>query len=520
MNLREKVYQTFIMHYRDLKGISDYKEFFEKYPIGGLYFSKGPAPDLVEGVEGEARTSQDFVHMCRQLSKYPMVVCADGANIDDGLNAPDPRSLAAADSESLCYDLGKAYGMQMNYNDVDWILGPCIDMSKARLNFTISAQAAEDEETTAKVFTNVVKGIQSQNVAATVKHFPGIGTDFVNMHATIGRNVMPFDKWMKTYGYTYKEMFKAGAMSVMTSHITLESYSKKADYGTAPIATYSKDLTLKLLKDELGFDGVVVTDALTMGGCATGDMVEQSVAAFASGADYLLWPPVEAGERIIEELENGNIPMSRLDDAIERIERFKKRLKITDSERPKCEVDAKWVDQKITEVTQKGLTLARNELNNIPLDKNRKNVFLSVITPESRHARFDAKMELAEDFKKKLENEGFNVTVQANLVQFDNGKIAEMREKYDYMIFLCNEPYTLERNECFNAVWTTHMFPREKTIVINYQTPYMVDDYFPTEKTVIQVNNDFSELTNTLIVNALTGKTPLTGKFVYKTVKL
>ena len=93
LTLREKVYRTFILNVKRMRGEGTLKELFDKYPIGGLYFSKGPAEGLIEAVPGDTSTRHDFVKKCKKASKYPLVVCADGATIGAGRQAvPAPSA--------------------------------------------------------------------------------------------------------------------------------------------------------------------------------------------------------------------------------------------------------------------------------------------------------------------------------------------------------------------------------------------------------------------------------------------
>ena len=519
LTLREKVYKTFILNTNFMMGEGTLEEFFEKYPVGGLYFSKGSVQGLVEMKEGDSIVRSDFIKACRKVSKYPLVVCADGASIgDEGLAACQTEALGAADSEKLAYRYGKALGMQMNANDVDWLLGPCIDMPFNRFVDSVCSCMSDDPEFTARIYSQVVKGIQDQNVAATVKHFPGIGTESVNCHLTsTGKNSLTFDEWMKTYGYTYLKMFEAGAMSTMNTHISLPSYSEKVDFGYSPIATYSKDLNIKLLKEELGFDGVLVTDAMTMAGCAVGDQVEQSVAAFACGADFILWPPVEAGECIIEELESGRIPMERLDDAIERIQRFLDRLGIEDKERDKPEVDVQLVDDVFEETIRKGITLVRNHVGNLPMVKEKKRVLVNLIAPDAARSNRDEKIEGAKYLIEILQENGFEAEFRWNYSCFWEPFMEEETKEYDYIIIMLDAPYTIgSYRDCFNAVWTVHLLPETKKIFLNFSSPFFIDDYYPQEQTFVQVNSRINKTSVKAVADAILGKMEMTGKLQVK----
>lgn len=521
MTLREKVYRTIILNVKRMKGEGTLQELFDKYPVGGLYYSKGPAEDLIEMVPGDTMTRGDFVKKCKKASRFPLIICADGASIEDGRRPCGPAALGATDSEEYAYNYGKALGMQMNYNEVDMILGPCVDLSIFRCTETISSTMSNDAEYSAKMYRQVIRGIQDQNVGATAKHFPGLGTHHVNMHISAGQNTLPFDEWMKTYGHVYKEAFKEDLKCVMTSHVTLRSYSEKADYGTQPIATHSKDITIGLLKEKLGFDGVVVTDALTMGGCAIENQIEEAVAAFACGADLLLWPPVEAGDRIVEEIEAGRIPMSRLDDAMERLDRFTEWLRIKGKDRERYPVDSDFVDQTFDEIAKKGITLIRNEVGNLPLKKERKRILVDLVAPESKKNYGDEATNAADELIKILENEGFSVEFKKNYVNFIDSSLNNEIKDYDYILILLSSPFSIgSTRDCFNSAWTVHLFPTAKKVFVNFSVPFFIDDYYPDEKTFVQANCALKADNMQAIANALLGKEAMTGKLMRTDIKI
>ena len=522
LSLRDKVYRTIVLNVKGIKGTGTIQEFFDKYPIGGLYYAKGPAEGLIEAVPGDTSTRADFVKKCKKASKYPLILCADGATIEDGPKPSAPALLGACESEELAYKWGKSVGMQMNYNKVDWVLGPCVDLPLFRCTETISGTMSDDPVYASKMYAEVVKGIQDQRVAATAKHFPGIGTHHVNMHVSPGHNTLDFDEWMETYGYVYKEMFKVDIMSVMVSHITLRSFSEKIDFGNAPIATFSKDITIGLLKEKLGFDGVVVTDALTMGGCTTGNHVEEAVAAFACGADILLWPPVEAGDRIVEELERGNIPMSRLDDAIDRIQRLYDRLGIEDNtERERKPSDPDFVKETFETINQKGIVLLKNELSILPLKKNSGRILINLIASESKCNYSDEKIEGAEIVASELRNAGYEVDIKWNYVNFLEKSIKAELDPYDYVVIMLDSPISIgATRDCFNSAWTAHLIPMEKKIIVNFSTPYFIDDYFPDDKTFLHIGYAINPQNSKAAAEAILGKFPITGKLKYKNIRL
>ena len=516
LSLREKVFQCMIMKPKMMKRDLTLEEYFEKYPVGGLYFAKGPVQDLAEMEPGEASTSNAFIAKCRKAAKYPLLVCADGANIgDDGMPAVSKNAMASSpNAKQLAYDYGKSEGMQMNANDVDWILGPCLDLAIYRHCNTISGTMSDDAEYTAELGVEIIRGIQEQNVAATIKHFPGVGTHHINAHDAPSQNVMDMDTWMDTYGRVYKAAFDAGVMCLMTTHMSLDSYSTSVDYPGFgyPIATYNKDINLGLIKGELGFQGVIVTDAMTMGGCGTEDGIEDSVAAFACGADLILWPEEEVGDRIVEEIKKGNIPMSRLDDAIERIQRLRERLGMDKGERVKAEVDSAFVDHTMKTILQEGITVLRNEIGNLPLDPSRKKVLVVPVVIKEKPEEKERALRCGEIFGEILKEAGFDVRVTERAKAWDQLNARKIQAPFDYLIHLYDIPFPLN----MGGSWSTQLMPMAKKVGISFSAPYLFDDYFFREKTYVQMNSGLNEYSAKAAAYAVLGKTEMVGKMAIK----
>lgn len=439
MTLREKVLQTIVTCTYYIKQEKSIEEFFRKYPVGGLYFAKSHVQDLAGIMESGTITDTSLIDECRKASKTPLIVCADGANIGkNGVHLSSVQALAATRDWDLAYRVGRAIGMQMNYNHIDWVLGPCIDMALSPVAEVLSQVATDDPEINSAMYSAVVRGIQDEGVAATVKHFPGLGTHHVNFHFGPGQNVLSMDEWMKTYGRSYLACFAENALSVMTSHLTFRAFSDKGDDGKFPIATYSSDLTVKLLKEKLGFKGAVVTDALIMGGMATGSQIEDSVQAFKSGADFLLWPPMETADRIVEEIEKGNIPMSRLDDALSRIEYVRKHIGLDDApERTYRPVDSDFVDQTFHTVTERGMTCLSNKDGVLPLSPATHKKVL-VVGCAKNEKDMDKLRPIADELKKR----GFDATFQEYLlICWQDQMEREVNGKYD-LVLVCHHSLT------------------------------------------------------------------------------
>ena len=508
MTLREKILKTFSVTIREINKHGGPEVFFDQYPVGGMYYSGTETLLDENGMEVGTALKPGTLERCKKASKNRLFVCADGCSIP-GQTASIPWDcLGSGVSEEDAYNIGKVYGMQLNARGVDWGLFPAIDMYFDH-SFPLLA-ISDDPVHTAKVYSNFIKGVLSQGVCTTAKHFPGLGAGLINMHFAPGQNKLSFDEWMKTYGYTYKEMFRAGTSAVMTTHVALRSYDDEYHDGFYPIATYSEKLTKDLLKGELGFEGVVVTDALIMGGMATGDLIAETVQAFKAGADVLLWPPVEAAEAIEKAILAGEIPMSRLEDALERIERMEN-FRLTQLEKREYDApDAEWVSEICKRVRRNSICLLRNEIGLIPLSAEKYQKILVV------DATDDSDQGSSEMLKQALLKKGVEAHVERTIYD-DPSRVCwqsdtdELQAKYDLVIFNLNAGYIGTWGDPFMLIWNSHLFDKSKKIIVNYGSPYFATDYFPEDPTYIEAYGKPTQLVIDTIVDGLFGDVEFKG---------
>ena len=477
-----------------------------------MYF--GEAEPLLDenGLEVGTQTTFEKLNECKKYAPRKLLVCADGAAIRGQCFTADcQRSLGASpDRLADAYQYGRMIGMQMNDKGIDWVLGPSMDLC---FDHAQSLTAISDSaEVTAGIYREVIRGIRSQGVCATSKHFPGLGTHPVNMHMAPGQNTMPFDQWMSTYGHTYQTTIDAGVDCIMTTHITLRSYDNELHNGFYPIATFSPKLTTELLKEKLGFPGAVVTDALIMGGMATGDLIAETVQAFRAGADLLLWPPVEAAEKIEELLRSGEIPMSRLDDALTRIARmeaFRENALRDDIAEPP---DPVFADDFGRSLTAKAICLLRNDRNLLPLDASAKPSVLIVDGTD------DDDRNSAGFLRDALTRRGLNVDIQRDIYDVPSrvcwqNDIDALQASYDVVLFNMNTTYGTWSVPLM-LIWASHLFRKEKKIVVNYGSPYFAYDYFPEDPTFIEMNCSPSPDAAEALAARLLGEVPFTGHSV------
>lgn len=511
MTLREKILKTFVVTIREINSYGGPEKFFAEYPVGGMYYGEELAYRDAKGVYMGSQLDFDTLNECKKFSKNKLLVCADAAVMHgQTVRMDNQRSLGASRNLEDAYNWGKIRGMQMNDKGIDWILGPSIDMCYDPMMYLRAI--SDDPKLIGRIYREAIRGIQNQGVCATVKHFPGMGTDFVNMHISAGRNTLPFDEWMESYGYTYKEMFKENVMSVMTTHTTLRSYDDEGEDGFLPIATFSSKLTTELLKKELGFEGAVVTDALIMGGNGTGNYINETVQAFKAGADLLLWAPVEAAEEIERRILCGEIPMSRLDDALARIERMEKFRNDALKDKKFDAPDLKFVEDTTVQIAQHGMCLLRNDMGLIPFSNEKhKKVLIIDVTDNDNVSATLLKDELIKrgvsaDIKRDIDEKCSQVCWPSDIAEESNG--------YDIVIFNVNAFFASQWSDSHMLIWASHQFDKKNKVIINYGSPYFASVYFPDDPTYIEMNTSPTKEIVKLLVDGLLGEMEFTGNSI------
>ncbi len=250
-------------------------------------------------------------------------------------------------------------------------------------------------------------------MAATAKHFPGDGMDNRDQHLATTVNNLPFADWQATYGAVWRAVIEAGVMCIMPGHISLPDYQGFADRPEqAPPASISPELLQDLLRNELGFAGLLISDASGMIGLTTRVPSEERVVqCIKAGLDvYLRGEPVADFERLLQAVKEGRLSEKRVWDAARRVLELKARLNLhRDAFGPKpSDADKRSYQQAAQAMADKSITLLRGG-DHLPVDLQAGYRVLTVtIGASSQFNRFMPPRELAA-FDEELRTRGFQV---------------------------------------------------------------------------------------------------------------
>jgi beta-N-acetylhexosaminidase len=329
LSLREKIGQTMIIrafHDDQVKQYGSIQNMLDQYPVGGIYVPwwdflyKQPRDSVIYKVKKAVAAYEN-------ASKYPLIITEDfergvGNVYAEYTDMPVEMALGATQRTDLAYRYGNAIAKEAHTIGVNWLLHPLGDLNMNPLQDLIVERAISDDAHWAyPLLKSQIQGMKAHGTVATLKHFPGDGTTIKNQHLVTSANNLSMEEWNQSFGMIYQKMINDSIACIMVGHIRFPAYQTKKIKGVFPPATLSDELLVELLKNKMNFNGVVMSDALNMGGAAGyyQNELETAVQAFKSGVDLVLWPSLAYMDEIEKRIISGEIPMSRLDDAVERI---------------------------------------------------------------------------------------------------------------------------------------------------------------------------------------------------------
>ncbi len=529
LTLRQKIGQTMLMlpeRGKELTlGNGSLKSYFEKYPVSGFFmgwklFDNVKPEDYYKYIRSACKEYQE-------ASDLPLLFQQDyesGVNFPGMTFFPNGMSLGAANTPSLAYAFGEAVARQALSVGVQWVLHPVADLNLNPFNpITNTRSVSDDPGKAIRILSQQIRGLQSNGVAATIKHFPGDGVDYRDQHLVTTCNSLPFKVWKEKHGRVFQALIDSGVACIMPGHITLPSYQKEKINGMNPPATLSKELLTGLLKGEMGFQGVIVSDAMTMGGFRGwyDSPLESEIESFKAGVDVLLWPSYAFMDTLEIRIKRGEISMARLDDAVQRVWALKERFGLLEKERKLIRevtpAEKEEGDKTAQAICEKAITLVRDRNKALPLNPEKdKKILVVSVTPVSRKGG-DGDLKELESFAEQLRGKGFRVDFHHDILYETQGWADDSPEKYDRIIIaLCRHPHAPFGPLDFyddeaQTVWGVNAMPKEKIIVVNFGNPYNTNEYFERVNTCINAYSN-TPMMHSAVISVLLGEIKMTGQ--------
>lgn len=531
LTIREKIGQLMLMlpdRQKEFElGDGTLEEFFKKYPVTGFFMGW----KLYDGVD-DPDTYYEFTRSAcaeyQKASKLPLIFQQDyenGVEFKQMVPFPNAMALGAADSPNLAYQYGKSIAQQCRAVGVNWVLHPVADVNINPFNPVTNTRSVSDNpDKVIAILTQQIKGLQENGIAATIKHFPGDGVDFRDQHLLTSENFLSMNEWYNKHGKVFQSLIDAGVYCIMPGHISLPAYQKEKRDGHYLPASLSKELLTNLLKKEMGFKGVIVSDAMTMAGFRGWykNQLEGEIESFKAGVDVLLWPSYEFMDTLEVRINRGEIPIERLNDAFARVWTLKEKLGILDKKRQLIKDLTKEDEINQTnisnQISKKAITLIRDEGKNLPLNKEKDKKILVVGIASKYRKGGNYTLKSFVTFSEKLKKLGYNVAFENNILYETNNWSENYSKEYDRIIVCIGKkmhqpfgPLQVFDDEAQSIWGINSMNDRNKVIILNFGNPYNTNEYFERMPTCINAYSN-SDIMLDAVIRAITGETKMTAQ--------
>jgi beta-N-acetylhexosaminidase len=336
MSLRDKIGQMLLCGFHGTEPEGEVQTLLRDYPVGGvIYFTRNVvSPEQVE------RLSDGLQHTARAGGNVPLWIAIDQeggmvARITQGITLmPGQMATAAAGSVQDAYDAAHISGMELKSMGINMNFAPVLDVNNNPNNPVIGVRSfGESPEAAAEFGTAAITGFQNAGIAATAKHFPGHGDTDTDSHLDLP--VIPHDRARvnQIELVPFRAAIAAGVDAVMSAHI----YFPALETERLPV-TLSHSVLTGLLRKELGYEGMIVTDCMEMKAIANHyGTVQAAVMAVEAGADLVLISHTaqlqkEAFEALMNAVSSGRISERRIDESVKRLLMYKVKRGLMDME--------------------------------------------------------------------------------------------------------------------------------------------------------------------------------------------
>ncbi len=287
--------------------------------IGGLIVSVGSPLDVA-----------NKLNRLQERSQLPLLIASDleagtAIRLNGGTPFPPNMGIAATGSDSDAYELGRITALEGRAVGIHLAFAPVADVNNNPANPIINVRSfGEDPHAVARLVAAEIRGLQEHGMMAAAKHFPGHGDTGTDSHISLPVLASTWPRLDTVELVPFRSAIAADVAAVMSAHIALPTF----DGGQLRPGTVVPNILTGLLRDSLGFNGLVVTDALNMGGIASQYGAEGAVRAFLAGSDLLLQPadPKTAIEAMVAAVARREISAERLNRSVKRVLEMKRRL--------------------------------------------------------------------------------------------------------------------------------------------------------------------------------------------------
>lgn len=438
------------------------------------------------------------------MSKVPMLVSIDGEwgpsmRFGEFPFFPQQMQLGALSDDSLIYEMGLAVAEQCEMVNIHINYAPVVDININPKNPVIHARSfGEDRDKVTQFARAYMQGMQDGGIVACSKHFPGHGDTEVDSHK--GLPVLPFsrERLDSMELFPFRDQIKEGVKMVMMGHLHIPALDSAVSSISYPIVT-------GLLKEELGFDGVVVTDALTMKGVSENmESADIALAAYKAGVDILLKPGdiIASIDRLEEAMESGECDIEDLNNRVRKVLRMKAEFGMLDRGYS-AHVDTTDISNRVKkeahialtrELSEKTMTLVDNKAGMIPLDASKRIAYVAYNAKHIPLHREYGDIEGLSGYNPATGMVDSTTMMYQHLLKNGNGKgevhyftldkksskadivaVEKHLKDYDVVILACHDPRGRSRKDLIHADHVDilgKLVKKHHPILVHFGSPY------------------------------------------------
>ena len=534
LTLREKIGQTALGRC-DSPGIADVK----KYPYGSLWANGDLAFGVdIDKVNPNSTKRDKWLQGLAQMNsslKVPMIQAGDCAMTIAAKEygyVLDAVSIGATGSEEFAYESGVLRGRMLRHAGTNWLWSPICDLPARHCTSLHGRTYTDDPDKLLAMNIATMKGLHDVGVAACAKHFPGEdGMEYRDAHISPTANLSTKEEWFAKQGKVFQGMIDAGVDTIMTAHQCFPFFDNAKKDGRYIPATLSKKILTDLLKGEMGFKGVVITDDVWMRSVGTycnDDIGRVYVECIKAGNDVVLGVKDFYFDVIEEAVLNGEIPMERIDDACQRVLDLKEKLGVFEDDFEHILGDVDEINAEAAafnkEAAAKSISLVCDKSNLFPLNSQKYKkvcIIYSGHDAEGENKGYDS----MKNFIKEFEKRGCQVTFVKGLLKSwaSEPDLKEIADTHDLIIYAgylrrwnpqgkCGF-YGVEVSTFQNALRSGF----EKSLGVGIGSPFMYYDFYSAFPTFINMYNYFPENIEAAVA-AMFGEIPFEGGEPFKLI--
>lgn len=477
--------------------------------IGGLIVSVGSPFDVAAKL-----------NRLQQRSQLPLLVGSDleggtAIRLNGGTPFPPNMGVAATGSDTDAYELGRITALEGRAVGLHLAFAPVADVNNNPSNPIINVRSfGEDPETVGRLVAAEIKGLQDHGMLATAKHFPGHGDTGTDSHISLPVINSNWARLASLELVPFRSAIAAGVAAVMSAHIAVPGM----DAGQLRPGTVAPNILTGILRDSLGFKGLVVTDALNMGGVANVYGAEASVRAFLAGADLLLQPadPKTAINAMAAAVARKEISQQRLERSVRKVLELKRRLGLFGRRTVSLDsipaiVGRAEFQNEAREMAARSIVMVKDS-GGVVYGLKSKRVPLTLVTYGEEDAR-----SLGNALAGELRARGFAVTVfklwpGSGPASYDSATAAIVRNPLA-LFATADRPVAWRGTIGLPGSMLTLMSSTARlrpTIVVSLGNPYLIADLPEVGSYLIGWRSN--SVTEQAVARALAGDTPITGK--------